>query len=82
MNTATELKQNVPSLRFPEFSKPWTSFHVGELLDRVGKPVKVVENEQYREIGIRSHGNGVFHKEATDGKSNNCYGRDIWDSQI
>jgi hypothetical protein len=36
---------------------------MGDLVDRVRVPVEVEPDREYREIGIRSHGKGVFHKE-------------------
>ena len=34
---------------------------------RVERPVNVVQDKHYTQIGIRSHGKGVFHKEAVTG---------------
>jgi type I restriction enzyme, S subunit len=62
MTTVTQKKQSVPELRFPEFGKPWQVCHISELLKRVGRAVETLPSEEYREIGIRSHGRGVFHK--------------------
>jgi type I restriction enzyme S subunit len=36
---------------------------IGEVFSKLNRPVKVVSNQQYSEIGIRSHGKGIFHKE-------------------
>ncbi|MEX0652540.1 MAG: restriction endonuclease subunit S [Phycisphaeraceae bacterium] len=41
---------------------------IGDLLKRVSRPVDVQPNTTYREIGIRSHCKGVFHKPATTGE--------------
>ena len=35
---------------------------------RVERPVNVVQDKHYTQIGIRSHGKGVFHKEAVTGE--------------
>lgn len=40
----------------------WPIKQLGAILHRVGAPVAVNPNAQYREIGIRSHCKGVFHK--------------------
>ncbi|MGD0499070.1 MAG: restriction endonuclease subunit S [Bryobacteraceae bacterium] len=48
-------------------SKDWPSVKLGEILESVRKPVDVKSDATYREIGIRSHGKGVFHKEAVSG---------------
>ncbi len=63
------IEEQVPVLRFPEFDGEWKEKKVKDVLKRVSLPVKVAESEYYREIGIRSHGKGVFHKEPVTGKS-------------
>jgi len=46
----------------------WPMRPIGELLTQVRRPVQVAPNTTYREIGIRSHCKGIFHKPATTGK--------------
>ena len=41
----------------------WSRRKITEILERVAKPVSPQENTKYREIGIRSHGKGIFHKD-------------------
>ncbi len=41
----------------------WGCAAFGQIARRVSKPVAVAKREQYREIGLRSHGRGVFHKD-------------------
>ncbi|MEI6858537.1 MAG: restriction endonuclease subunit S [Shewanella sp.] len=43
----------------------WNTYHIAEILERISIPVKPVDGVNYREIGIRSHGKGIFHKENT-----------------
>lgn len=43
-------------------SKAWPSVNLGELLKLERRPVKVVPEEQYAEIGIYCFGRGIFHK--------------------
>lgn len=57
---------NVPKLRFPNFTDEWERKTINDIFDRVGEPVDVKEGEKYREIGIRSHGKGLFYKDETD----------------
>lgn len=45
----------------------WDVHMLGECLSRVEKPVEVKPNELYTQIGIRSHGNGIFYKEPVTG---------------
>lgn len=49
--------------------KGWQVKPISELLDRVNRPVTIDPNLTYREIGIRSHCKGIFHKSPTTGKS-------------
>lgn len=46
----------------------WRTAKLGELLERIVKPVKVAADSIYQEIGIRSHGRGVFHKDPVSGE--------------
>lgn len=42
---------------------------LAELIERVANPVDVKKDEMYEQIGIRSHGKGIFYKEPVTGKS-------------
>lgn len=61
----------------PEYTKTkqgilpagWSVRTIGECLQRVEHPVDVLPEEMYTQIGIRSHGKGLFYKEAVTGKS-------------
>lgn len=57
---------NIPELRFPEFQKAWERKKIKDILVKVGNAVDVKEGVKYREIGIRSHGKGLFYKDETD----------------
>lgn len=52
-----------PTVRFPEFKDSWNNYSIEDIFDRVGTPVDLDDTQTYREIGIRSHGKGIFHKE-------------------
>ena len=54
-----------PTVRFPEFKGSWNNYKIEDMFDRVGTPVDLDDTQAYREIGIRSHGKGIFHKEET-----------------
>lgn len=47
----------------------WASMTVGECLEKVEKPVAVEPDKLYTQIGIRSHGKGLFYKEPVTGES-------------
>lgn len=53
------------SKNFPE----WKKYSIKSVLERYSKPVDIDPNQFYSQIGIRSHGKGIFHKEAVYGKS-------------
>lgn len=53
-------------MTLPEGWKPTT---LGSVLKRVTIPVNVEPEREYREIGIRSHGKGIFHKSPVRGES-------------
>lgn len=59
------MQMNEPKLRFPEFKDSWNNYKIEDMFDRVGTPVDLDDTETYREIGIRSHGKGIFHKQKT-----------------
>ncbi len=54
-----------PTVRFPAFKDSWNNYKIEDMFDRVGTPVDLDDTQTYREIGIRSHGKGIFHKEET-----------------
>lgn len=62
-------QKNIPQLRFPEFKGEWELKPFGKLTTRVSDPVDVEPKKMYQQIGIRSHGKGIFHKEFVDGKA-------------
>lgn len=45
----------------------WTTERVDYFVERYNEPVEVEQNKSYRQIGIRSHGKGIFHKENVQG---------------
>lgn len=45
----------------------WSCYTFDKRLQRVREPVTVEPNISYQEIGIRSHGKGIFHKEPIQG---------------
>ena len=76
-----EIKRRIEQLRrssIPEGYKKtkagilpadWDLHMLGECLSRVEKPVEVKPNELYNQIGIRSHGKGIFYKEPVTGSA-------------
>ena len=47
----------------------WSEYAIADCLERVERPVEVKADEMYTQIGIRSHGKGLFYKEPVNGKS-------------
>ena len=60
-------KAEAPVLRFPEFKVPWRTVTCGEVLNKISVPVSVEPEKLYSQIGIRSHGKGIFHKDPVTG---------------
>jgi type I restriction enzyme S subunit len=60
-----------PRLRFPEFrdAGEWRKRTISEIPAKVSIPVEVEIDVTYREIGVRSHGKGIFHKEPISGQT-------------
>lgn len=58
---------SVPKLRFKEFSGNWDSKRLDSFLQRKSNPVNIIQDKLYTQIGIRSHGKGIFHKEPIEG---------------
>ena len=52
----------VPELRFSSFKDEWEESTIGNFVERYSEAVNVEPDSTYREIGVRSHGKGVFHK--------------------
>ena len=61
-----------PKIRFLKedgnFFPKWETTFIGDIVERQEHPVKVDKEVEYREIGIRSHGKGIFHKDPVTGK--------------
>ena len=55
--------EQVPEIRFAGFTDDWEQRKCKDIFDKVGVPVEVKEGDTYREIGIRSHGKGLFYKD-------------------
>jgi type I restriction enzyme S subunit len=57
--------------RFPEFRDvgKWKRRKIRDLLEKVSIPIAVEAEQTYREIGVRSHGKGIFHKSQVKGST-------------
>ena len=55
------------SIVFPQIPSGWQLRKLRRLVTRIARPVKVASDDEYREIGIRSWGRGIFHKDAVRG---------------
>lgn len=65
----TATKSEIPLVRFPEFSTPWKAKAIARVLERRTEPVDVKPDNSYRQIGLRSHGKGIFHKAGVTGEA-------------
>lgn len=62
------MKKNVPEIRFRGFDGEWEEYKIGNIFDRIKNPVDVKKDDEYKQIGIRSHGKGIFYKEPVTGE--------------
>lgn len=46
----------------------WNFIKIDSILEKVGNKVEVSKGSNYQQIGIRSHGKGIFHKEPVIGE--------------
>ena len=46
----------------------WEVVRIQDILEKIDNPVEVKADEEYTQIGIRSHGKGIFYKEPVTGK--------------
>lgn len=61
----------VPKIRkgyLSVFPIHWKVFRMDEILDRIKNKVEVVNEKSYKQIGVRSHGKGIFYKEPVTGE--------------
>lgn len=59
---------NEPEIRFKGYAGDWEQRKVGEIFEKVSNKVKVEKKAFYKQIGIRSHGKGIFYKEEVTGE--------------
>lgn len=53
--------------KFGILPNDWKEVTLGECLERVEHPVDVQPDQMYTQVGIRSHGKGLFYKEPVSG---------------
>ena len=46
----------------------WEVVRIQDILEKIDNPVEVKADEEYTQIGIKSHGKGIFYKEPVTGK--------------
>lgn len=61
------MKPELIPTRLGRLPSDWRVMPLGEVTERDSTPIEVKPNQVYREIGIRSHGKGVFHKDPVKG---------------
>ncbi|MGL4991741.1 MAG: restriction endonuclease subunit S, partial [Sarcina sp.] len=62
------MNKSVPKLRFKEFEGEWKEVILSSLFDKIRNSVDVESNKKYKQIGIRSHGKGIFYKDEVLGE--------------
>lgn len=54
-------------LKIGKISSPLYHFKLKDIIERTANPIEVVPDQKYTQIGIRSHGKGIFIKEEVTG---------------
>jgi type I restriction enzyme, S subunit len=54
-------------LKLGKISSPLYHFKLKDIIERIANPIDVVPGQKYTQIGIRSHGKGIFIKEEVTG---------------
>lgn len=62
-----QLSQTFLKTKIGLLPKDWQVKAFTKVFTRISKPVQVEPGKEYREIGIRSHGKGIFHKDPVSG---------------
>ncbi len=66
MNTPINIP--VPITRFSNYTDEWQLKSINQVTTKVSNAVNIENHLEYREIGIRSHGKGIFHKPPITGR--------------
>jgi type I restriction enzyme, S subunit len=69
MNKVNENRQGYKETKVGWIPNDWACVNYSEVFSRVSLKVDVEPSKIYREIGIRSHGKGIFHKPEVSGES-------------
>lgn len=68
MNKRNQNRPGYKETKVGWIPEDWNAKKIGSILDRMVDPVKVELEATYQEIGIRSHGKGMFDKSPVTGK--------------
>lgn len=69
MNKVNENRSGYKKTKVGWIPEEWLCVRFSEVFIRISSKVDVQNNKEYREIGIRSHGKGIFHKPEVTGES-------------
>lgn len=67
--TDQDTRERSKSSAFGMVPESWGVKTFGEVMSPIRRPVEVESRRKYREIGIRSHGRGIFHKDDVTGEA-------------
>lgn len=63
------IKQGYKQTKVGIIPEDWEIQRIDQVVKRVRQPVEVEAETQYQQIGIRSHGKGLFYKELVTGEA-------------
>ncbi len=67
MNDRNENKPGYKETKVGWIPEEWECVPFTKILKRISKPLAPSPNQSYQQIGVRSHGRGIFHKTPTNG---------------
>lgn len=69
MELKEKIKPGYKKTKLGWIPEDWKLMSIDEITHRITNRVEVEPDKEYQEIGIRSHGKGLFHKDKVTGKS-------------
>jgi type I restriction enzyme S subunit len=65
----SDRESSITTRIYKSYPNDWIVQELGSLLRKIKRPVDVTPEQEYQEIGIRSHGKGLFHKKPVKGNA-------------
>ncbi len=63
------LDNNLPNVRFAEFSGEWDNVKIGSVLAEIKRPIELIDNESYQLVTVKRRNEGVVPRAVLKGKN-------------